>query len=86
MSWQVLVRAAAESDLDALAETERSAFVSEMFGWTTHGPPRQTSRNVLGVEMFDDRLSSGFRITYVIDDEEQRILVVRIREISPRGD
>ncbi len=30
--------------------------------------------------MFDDHVPGGFRITYVIDEEHERILVVRIRK------
>ncbi len=53
-----------------------------MFAWVEHGPPRETPRNVLSVEMFDDHLAGGFRITYVVDQENERILVVRIRKES----
>ncbi len=34
--------------------------------------------------MFDDDTASGFRITYVVDDDSERILVVRIRK-HPRA-
>jgi len=50
-----------------------------MFAWVEHGPPLQTPRDVLGVEMFDDHVR-GFRVTYVVDDEHERILIVRIRK------
>ncbi len=51
-----------------------------MFAWVEDGPPRQTLRDVLGVEMFDDDVPAEFRITYVVDDANERILVVRIRK------
>ena len=56
-----------------------------MFEWVENGPPRQTQRDVLGVEMFDDRVPGGFRITYVLDEDIQRILVVRIRKGTSTG-
>ncbi len=83
MTWQVFVRGAAESDLEKLSEAEKSTLVSDMFAWVEHGPPCETRRDVLGVEMFDDHLAAGFRITYVVDHEDERILVVRIRKASP---
>jgi len=52
-----------------------------MFAWVEDGPPRQTARDVLGVEMFDDDVPAGFRITYVVDDAHDRILVIRIRKL-----
>jgi mRNA-degrading endonuclease RelE of RelBE toxin-antitoxin system len=79
VTWQVFVRAAAESDLDRLTKDEQNVVTSAMFDWVENGPPRQTPRDVLGVEMFDDRVSGGFRITYVVEDLNERILVVRIR-------
>lgn len=84
MSWQLFVRAAAEADVENLEQAEREALVSELFSWVDSGPPRDTRRDVLGVEMFDDDTPSGFRVTYVVDDDNQRILVVRIR-MHPRG-
>ena len=80
MTWQVFVRAAAESDLEKLSDGDRNTVTSEMFAWVEAGPPRSTPRDVLGVRMFDDQLLGGFRVTYVIDEEHERILVVRIRK------
>lgn len=79
MTWQVFVRAAAESDFESLSGSEQQNLASEMFAWVEQGPPRQTPRDVLGVEMFDDQVR-GFRVTYVVDDEHERIVVVRIRK------
>jgi hypothetical protein len=38
-----------------------------MFDWVENCPPRHTPRDVLGVEMFDDRVPGGFRITYILE-------------------
>jgi len=56
-----------------------------MFEWVENGPLRQTRRDVLGVEMFDDRVPGGFRITYVLDEGNERILVARIRKGTSTG-
>ncbi|MDQ6727486.1 MAG: hypothetical protein M3066_15145 [Actinomycetota bacterium] len=80
MTWQVFVRAAAESDLEKLSEGDRDAVASEMFAWVEAGPPRSIPRDVMGVGMFDDKLRGGFRVTYVVDEDHERILVVRIRK------
>lgn len=85
MTWQIFVRAAAESDLDKLGKDEQNFVTAMMFEWVENGPPRQTQRDVLGVEMFDDRVTGGFRITYVLDEDNQRILVVRIRKGTSTG-
>ena len=34
----------------------------------------------MGVRMFDDQLTGSFRVTYVVDEDHERILVVRIRK------
>jgi mRNA-degrading endonuclease RelE of RelBE toxin-antitoxin system len=80
VTWQVFVRAAAESDLEKLSDGDRNAVTSQMFAWVEVGPPRLTPRDVLGVGMFDDQLPGSFRVTYVVDEDHERILVVRIRK------
>lgn len=84
MTWQIFVRAAAESDLESLSAADQQTVASEMFAWVEQGPPRQTPRAVLGVPMFDDTVASGFRVTYVVDDEQSRVFVIRIRKALRR--
>jgi mRNA-degrading endonuclease RelE of RelBE toxin-antitoxin system len=85
VTWQIFVRAAAESDLDRLSKDEQNFVTSRMFEWVENGRLRQEPRDVLGVEMFDDQVAGGFRITYVVDEENERILVVRIRKGTSTG-
>ena len=80
MSWQVFVRATAEADLENLNEGDRQTLAFELFSWVESGPPQETRRDVLGVEMFDDSTPSGFRVTYVVDEDNERVLVVRSRK------
>jgi mRNA-degrading endonuclease RelE of RelBE toxin-antitoxin system len=80
VTWQIFVRAAAESDLESLTDGDQQTLATEMFSWVEQGPPRQTPRDVLGVPMFDDIVAGGVRVTYVVDDEHERIFVIRIRK------
>lgn len=83
MTWRVFVRSAAEADLERLDAPDQQAVSEELFAWVEQDPPRQTPRDVLGVLMFDD-VRGRFRITYVIDDEQEHILLVRILKV-PAG-
>jgi mRNA-degrading endonuclease RelE of RelBE toxin-antitoxin system len=80
VTWQIFVRSVAESDLERLSEDDQQTLTSALFAWVEQGPPRQTLRSVLGVAMFDDTIADGFRVTYVVDDEHRRVLVVRIQK------
>jgi len=35
--------------------------------------------------MFDDRVLGEFRVTYFVDEQNERILVVRIRRATSKG-
>lgn len=83
MTWRVFVRADAEADFEGLDEPDRQSLAEELFSWIGDGPPRLTPRDVLGVEMFDDVIRSVFRVTYVLDDALENVLVVRIRQVGP---
>jgi mRNA-degrading endonuclease RelE of RelBE toxin-antitoxin system len=85
VTWQIFVRAAAESDLESLSGDDQQNLTSEIFAWVDHGPPRQTPRDVLGVTMFDDTVAGAFRVTYVVDSEHERVFVVRIRKALHSG-
>ena len=83
MSWHVFVRSAAEADLDALDPTDQLSVSEELFRWVNDGPPRETPRDVFGVGMFDDDMRAGFRVTYVVVEPQNNILIIRIRKVSP---
>jgi mRNA-degrading endonuclease RelE of RelBE toxin-antitoxin system len=80
VTWRVFVRAAAEVDLEALDAADQLVLSEELFRWVSVGPPRKTPRQVFGVGMFDDDMAGAFRVTYVVDDGEQNILIIRIRK------
>ncbi len=80
MTWRVFVRAAAEADFENLDPIDQQAVSDELFAWTEKGPPRQTRRDVLGVEMFDDVVGGLYRIVYYVDEARQNVLLVQIRK------
>ncbi len=43
MTWQVVVRAAAESDLERLGAIEQSTLASEMFTWVDDGSSQRVA-------------------------------------------
>jgi len=83
VTWRVFVRADAEADFERLDEPDRQSLAEELFSWIGDGPPPLTPRDVLGVEMFDDMIRSVFRVTYVLDDVLENVLVIRIRRVGP---
>ncbi|MGH9269187.1 MAG: hypothetical protein ACRD0D_13565 [Acidimicrobiales bacterium] len=83
MTWRVFVRAAAEADFENLDPADQQAVSGELFAWTDQGPPRQTRRNVLGVEMFDDVVGGLYRIGYQVDEAQHNILSCRSGNVVP---
>jgi mRNA-degrading endonuclease RelE of RelBE toxin-antitoxin system len=79
VTWRVFVRGAAEADFERLDPNDQQVVSAELFTWIEQGPPRQTRRDVLGAEMFDDVVGGRYRIVYVVDEGQQSILVVTIR-------
>ena len=51
------------------------------FAWVEDGPPRQNKRTVLDVEVFEDVVPSGFRITYFVNEAEPYVAILRIRSV-----
>ncbi|MDQ6614556.1 MAG: hypothetical protein M3083_07375 [Actinomycetota bacterium] len=84
MSWRILT-ASAWADLENLTDDERAAVASDLLAWVDPGPPRSNRREVRGVEMFDDRLPSGFEVVYVVDEVVPYAALLRIRRTKPPG-
>jgi hypothetical protein len=59
VSWRILAERA-WMNLEKLDEDERAAVADDLLGWVETGPPRSNRRDVGGLELFDDRLPSGF--------------------------
>jgi hypothetical protein len=81
VSWRLFLTDTSQPDLEPLSEAERSALVDDLFGWVEAGPPRTNRRVVGGVELFEERLESGFVVTYFVDEAEPYVAVVRVRRV-----
>lgn len=81
MTWRIFATATADPDLARLTDTQRSALTEDLFAWVENGPPRHTSRIIADVELFEDVVPSGYRITYFVNDAEPYVAILRIRTI-----
>lgn len=61
MSWRVVLT---ETALEGLGDADKGAVTADLFHWVEHGPPRENRRTLLGAKLFEDELSSGFRVAY----------------------
>ncbi len=79
MSWRVFATAASDDDFARLSESERSALNDDLFAWVDDGPPLGNRRVVFDVEMFEDLVPSGYRVTYVVNRAEPYVAILRVR-------
>lgn len=79
MSWRIFATAAADPDFAHLTDAQRAALNEDLFAWVETGPPRKNRRTVADVEMFEDVVPSGYRITYFVNDAEPYVAILRIR-------
>ena len=80
MTWRVLATAASEPDFAQLSDDEREALTDDLFAWIETGPPRANLRVVAGVVIFEDVVPSGFRVTYIVNEAEPHVAVLRVRK------
>jgi mRNA-degrading endonuclease RelE of RelBE toxin-antitoxin system len=81
VSWRIFATAAADPDLAVLSDAQRASLNEDLFSWVETGPPRQHKRTLLELEVFEDVVPSGFRITYFVNGEEPYVAILRIRAI-----
>ena len=79
MNWRILATDGSQSDFDRLSDDERAALVDDLFGWVEVGPPRTNRRVVGGLELFEDRVESGFIVTYFVEESAPYIGILRVR-------
>jgi mRNA-degrading endonuclease RelE of RelBE toxin-antitoxin system len=79
VSWRIFATATADPDFARLTDAERAALNEDLFSWVENGPPRQNKRTVFNVEMFEDVVPSGYRITYFVNEAEPYVAILRIR-------
>lgn len=79
MSWRVFATATSDDDFARLSDSERTALNDDLFAWVDDGPPRGNRRVVFDVEMFEDLLPSGYRVTYIVNEPQSYVAVLRVR-------
>jgi hypothetical protein len=79
VSWRVFATAAADPDFARLTDEQRTTLNEDLFAWVEQGPPRRNMRRVMDVDIYEDQVPSGYRITYFVDDSEPYIAILRVR-------
>ena len=79
MSWRIFATDASQPDFERLSDEERAALADDLFGWVETGPPRANRRNVSGLDLFEDRVGSGFTVTYFVDESAPYVAILRVR-------
>jgi mRNA-degrading endonuclease RelE of RelBE toxin-antitoxin system len=77
--WRIFATATADPDFARLTDSERAAVNEDLFAWVENGPPRQNKRTVLDLEVFEEVVPSGYRVTYFVDEAEPYVAILRIR-------
>ncbi len=83
MTWQILTPGATDADLASLSAQDRAAVLEELLDWVPNGPPL-TARRLAGAELFEDRMSCGYTVTYLANRERRYAAVVRVRRTDDR--
>ncbi len=81
MTWAVVHGDASWADLDRLNPAERNAVDDLLTEWVTSGPPRDRSRALAGMTLFERDLEGGICVTYLVDDDQRLIGILRIRAL-----
>jgi len=79
VSWRIFATDASQPDFDRLSDEERAALAGDLFSWVETGPPRANRRLVAGLDLFEDRVRSGFTVTYFVDDSAPYVAILRVR-------
>ncbi len=80
VTWRVLVTDA-PNPTSTGSPKPTALLAHELFRWVEAGPPATNPRTVAGVEVFEDRLPSGFVATYFVGEREPYLAVLRARRL-----
>ena len=69
------------ADLERLVPEERSAVDNALISWVDSGPPRDRSRVVAGLTLFEHHLASGIAITCFVDEDQLLVGLLRVRRL-----
>jgi len=81
VNWRIFATDASQPDFDRLSDERRAALADDLFAWVEAGPPHVNRRVVGGLEFFEDRVGSGFSVTYFVDESVPYAAILRVREI-----
>ena len=79
MSWRIVATDASQADFDRLRDEERAPIPMTFSVGLKPGPPRANRRLVAGLDLFEDRVRSGFTVTYFVDDAAPYVAILRVR-------
>jgi len=81
VTWRIFATPSTDPDFARLIDAERAALNEDLFAWVETGPPRQNARTLLDVEVLEDVVPSGYRITYFVNEAETYVAILRIRPV-----
>jgi len=81
VTWAVVHGDASWADLDRLTPEERRTVDDLLSAWVNSGPPQGRARTVAGMTLFEHHVADGIAVTYLVDDDQRLIGVLRIRRL-----
>lgn len=82
MRWRIITVDTAWSDVESLSESDRLAIADALVVWVDNGPPRSHRRLTAGAELFEDEVASRYQITYFVNEVEQYVALLRVRQLG----
>ena len=81
MTWAIVHGEDSWPDLERLTPDERSAVDDILIGWVTTGPAWDRTRLLAGLSLFEHHVANKIAITYIVDDRQHLVGILRIRRI-----
>jgi hypothetical protein len=81
VSWAIVHGEDSWADLERLTPEERTAVDDLLVGWVTTGPARDRTRPLAGLTLFEHHVAESVALTYIIDDQQHLVGILRIRRI-----
>jgi hypothetical protein len=67
------------SRISTVSEDERGTLAEGLLDWVETGPPLGDRRLAGGLELLEDRVGTGFTVTYFVDAAVPYAAVLRVR-------
>jgi hypothetical protein len=82
VSWAIVHSDDSWNDLSRLDTEERSSVEQTLLEWVSSGPPRDRSRDLAGLMLYEHHIENRIGITYFADDEQELVGLLRIRRLG----